>query len=195
MPIRVHVSQLSNDALLEKLGVKRRAKLRELERPHQVALIKWVRSVLDTYPVLKLLYAVPNGGNRNLSVARKLKSEGVRAGVADLCLPAARRGYHGLYLEMKSEEGSATKEQKEFLHGVSEEGYCAVIAHGMEEAREVLEWYLGTTKTEPILVSKTSEICQPQQSGRKRDRGGSELHPKRPDNADRLLQPLGPRAR
>jgi hypothetical protein len=50
--------------------------------------------------VLKLLYAVPNGGDRNLRVPRKLKAEGVMAGVADLCLPAARRGYHGLYLEI-----------------------------------------------------------------------------------------------
>src|SRR5262249_34265034 len=60
MPIRVHVSHLSDEALREKFGVKRRAKPRELERPHQVALIKWVRSVQDAYPVLKLLYAVPN---------------------------------------------------------------------------------------------------------------------------------------
>jgi hypothetical protein len=69
-------------------------------------------TVKATYTVLKLLYAVPNGGDRNLRVARKLKAEGVLAGVADLCLPAARRGYHGLYIEMKSEEGTATEEQK-----------------------------------------------------------------------------------
>jgi hypothetical protein len=110
MPIRTHVSQLSDEDLRKKLGVKRRAKPRELERRHQVALIKWVRAVKDVYPVLNLLYAVPNGGYRNIYVARKLKAEGVRAGVADLCLPAARRGYHGLYLEMKSEEGVATSE-------------------------------------------------------------------------------------
>lgn len=84
MPIRVHVSQLSNEALLEKLGIKRRAKPREQERPHQVALMKLVRSVKVAHPVLKLLYAVPNGGDRNLHVARKLKAEGVMAGVADL---------------------------------------------------------------------------------------------------------------
>src|SRR5262245_66344629 len=93
MPIRVHVSQLSDEDLLAKLGVKRRAKPRELERPHQVALIKWVRSVKAIYPVLKLLYAVPNGGDRNLRVARKLKAEGVLVGVEELCMTAARREY------------------------------------------------------------------------------------------------------
>ena len=167
MPIRVHVSQLSDEALAEKLGVKKRAKPRELERPHQVALIKWVRAVQDAYPVLKLLYAVPNGGDRNLYVAKKLKAEGIRAGVADLCLPAARRGYHGLYLEMKSEEGVATKEQKAFLRNVLEEGYCAVIAHGVDEARSALAWYIGITEDEPPSVRQTDLICRAQLSSDK----------------------------
>jgi VRR-NUC domain len=161
MPIRIHVSHLSDRAPRERLGIKQRAKPRELERSYQVALIKWGRAIEDAYPVLKLLYAVPNGGDRNLYVARKLKAEGVRAGVADLCLPAARRGDHGLYLEMKSEKGAATKEQVEFLRSVSEEGYCAIIARGMEEAREALEWYLGHTENEPASVSTTRVICRP----------------------------------
>jgi hypothetical protein len=129
-----------------------------------------VRTVKDTHPVLKLLYAVPNGGDRNLRVARKLKAEGVLAGVADLCLPAARRSYHGLYLEMKSEEGAATKEQKEFLRGVSAEGYCAVIAPGVDEARSTLEWYLGITDHEPPSVLKTNLICQSPTSGKQKGR-------------------------
>jgi hypothetical protein len=174
MPIRVHVAQLSGEVLAEKLGVKKRAKPRELERPHQVALIKWVRAVQGAYPVLKLLYAVPNGGDRNLYVAKKLKEEGVMAGVADLCLPAARRGYHGLYLEMKSEEGVATEKQKAFLQGVLEEGYCAVIANGVDEARCALEWYIGITENEPPSVSKTDLICRAQLSSGKRGRRNKE---------------------
>src|SRR5262249_12840255 len=131
---------------------------------------KWVRTVEDTHPVLNLLYAVPNGGDRNLRVARKLKAEGVLAGVADLCLPAARRGYHGLYLEMKSEERVATEEQKEFLRGVSSEGYCGVIAQGVDEARATLEWYIGITDNEPPSVLKTDLICQAHISGSKSER-------------------------
>ena len=170
MPIRIHESQLTNEALLEKLGVKKRAKPRELERPHQVALIKWVRMIQDTYPVLKLLYAVPNGGSRNIKVARKLKAEGVMAVVADLCLPAARRGYHGLYLETKSEKGVAAEEQKEFLRGVLDEGYCAVIAQGFDEARSVLSWYIGIAEDEPASVIKTKQICQALPSDSKKER-------------------------
>jgi hypothetical protein len=104
-------------------------------------------------------------------VARKLKAEGVLAGVTDLCLPAARRGYHGLYLEMKSEEGVATKEQKEFLRGVSGEGFCAVIAQQVDDARDVLEWYIGINDHEPPSVGKTNLICLAHNSGRQRERG------------------------
>jgi|SRR5215470_17729400 len=112
--------------------------------------------------------SVPNGGDRNLRVARKLRAEGVLAGVADLCLPAARRGYHGLYIEMKSEEGVATKEQKEFLRGASGEGYCSVIAQGVDEGKATLEWYLGITDHEPPSVLKTNLICQFHTSSRQR---------------------------
>jgi hypothetical protein len=169
-PIRVHVSQLSDKAFAEKLGVKKRAKPRELERRRQVALIKWVRAVQDAYPALKLLYTVPNGGFRNLYVAKKLKAEGVMAGVADLCLPAARRGYHGLYLEMRSEEGVATKGQKAFLRNVLEEGYCAVIAHGVDEAQSALAWYIGITEGEPPSVRQTTLICRAQISSDETER-------------------------
>jgi hypothetical protein len=71
---------------------------------------------------------------------------------------------------MKSEEGVATKEQKEFLRGVSGEGYCAVIASGVDEAKATLEWYLGATDQEPPSVIKTNLICQSHTSGSQRMR-------------------------
>jgi hypothetical protein len=73
MPIRVHVSEFSDEELLAKLGVKRRAKPCELGHAYQVALIKWVREAKITYPVLKLLYVVPTGRDRRLR-ALKLSS-------------------------------------------------------------------------------------------------------------------------
>jgi hypothetical protein len=71
---------------------------------------------------------------------------------------------------MKSEEGVATEEQKEFLRGVSAEGYCAVIAQGMDEAIETLEWYIGIADHKPLSVLKTNLICQAHNAGRKRER-------------------------
>ncbi len=61
---------------------------------------------------------------------------------------------------MKSEEGLTTKAQKAFLRGVLEEGYCAVIAQGFDEAREALSWYIAISDKDPASVLNTAQICQ-----------------------------------
>jgi hypothetical protein len=61
---------------------------------------------------------------------------------------------------MKSEKGITTKEQREFLRGVLEEGYCAVIAQGFNDAVAVLEWYIEISDFEPASVRKTAQLCQ-----------------------------------
>lgn len=50
-------------------------------------------------------YHIPNGGLRSKREAARMKGQGVRPGVPDLCIPVARRGYHSLYIEMKAAEG------------------------------------------------------------------------------------------
>lgn len=113
------------------------------EHNHQVSLMKWAKLQQKKHPELKWLYAIPNGGQRNVIVATKLKAEGVKKGVSDLCLPVARRGYHGLYIEMKKMGGRATDHQKEFIGFVVMEGYCGVFCQGWESAKEKIEWYLS----------------------------------------------------
>ena len=70
------------------------------EATEQERLISWAQRQYNKYPELKLLYHVPNGGSRNTLEAANLKRQGVKAGVPDLCLPVARQGHHGLYIEM-----------------------------------------------------------------------------------------------
>jgi hypothetical protein len=43
---------------------------------------------------------------------------------------------------------------------VLEEGYCAVIAQGVDEARSTLAWYIGINDLEPASVLKTAQLCQ-----------------------------------
>lgn len=150
--IRLHVSQLTNKQLLKKLGIKQRAKPRELERLEQVAVIGWVRKEERNHPVLTLLYAVPNGGHRNSFVAKKLKAEGVRADVPDLCLAAARQDYHGLYIEMKYGDNTLTPAQEQFRDGLLWEGYCVAVCYSAQEAIATLRWYIGLPGNKPGCV-------------------------------------------
>ena len=68
---------------------------------------------------------------------------GVRKGVCDLFLPCAKRGYHGLYIEMKAPGGSLSPEQREFIKGVENEGYMAVVCYSARQAIQTLDFYLS----------------------------------------------------
>lgn len=113
------------------------------ESQEQILLMQWAELSQKKYPELKLLHHIPNGGSRHASEAANLKRQGVKPGVPDLCLPVARGGYHGLYIEMKSEEGVISLNQRVFLESLNEEGYKAVVCHGFDKARKVIEEYLA----------------------------------------------------
>lgn len=111
------------------------------EHDEQVALIKWFD--LQFNDLKGRLVATPNGGMRDLKVAKKLKAEGVRAGYPDLHLPVARKGYHSLYIELKkSGGGKLSRNQQDWLSFLSGEGHQAVCCIGWDDARAVIIDYL-----------------------------------------------------
>jgi hypothetical protein len=115
-----------------------------LEEDEQELLFEWAGLMEKRWPVLQKMYHIPNGGHRHKAVAAKLKAQGVKSGVPDICLPTARQGYHGLYIEMKRRKGNrATDSQTEWIKSLSQEGYKAVVCYGFDEARNVIEDYLS----------------------------------------------------
>ena len=115
----------------------------EREHAEQVALVTWAKFESGRVPELALLFAIPNGGHRNKATAGKLKAEGVKAGVPDLCLPVARGHYHGLYIELKAKGGRATPDQRDWLIELGKQGYYTALCFGWEFAKETIEKYLG----------------------------------------------------
>ncbi|MBU0991826.1 MAG: VRR-NUC domain-containing protein, partial [Proteobacteria bacterium] len=86
------------------------------EHMEQVLLVNMALKHEKEIPELKLLYAIPNGGQRHKAIAQKLKMEGVKKGVPDLCLPVAKKPYNGLYIEMKRRTGgNVSVDQKKWL--------------------------------------------------------------------------------
>jgi hypothetical protein len=125
------------------LASVRRRVVHESEHAEQAALFRWAEFARARLPELALLYAVPNGGHRHKATAARLKAEGVKRGVPDVCLPVARDGAHGLYIELKAERGKATPEQLGWIRALRRQGYAACVCHGWEEARRVIEDYLA----------------------------------------------------
>jgi hypothetical protein len=112
------------------------------EHDEQVALMQWAWHNRQKYPLLRLLFAIPNGSHRHPAVAKKLAAEGVRAGVPDLCLSVARNGFHGLYIEMKRKGEYPSPVQKAWMSELTEQGYAVHLCYGFEQARDVLTAYL-----------------------------------------------------
>lgn len=114
------------------------------EHAHQVALFCWCSQNQNKYPDLLKLFAIPNGGERNIIVASRLKAEGVKSGVSDLMLPVARQGFHGLFIEMKKpgKLKSESANQKAFGAQVQQDGYLYRCCDSWVLAAETLTWYL-----------------------------------------------------
>ena len=119
------------------------------EHAEAVALMRMVKLHEGRHPELRLLFAVPNGGDRHKIVAAKMKAEGVKAGVPDYFLAsprycsASREDYSGLFIELKSMTGYASKEQKEWVERLRGQGYRAEVCRGWEQAWGVIREYLS----------------------------------------------------
>jgi len=123
------------------------------EAQHQTALFDWAERCKARWPELEMLFAVPNGGSRHKIEASRLKRQGVKAGVADIFLDVARQGYHGLRIELKrpaeggKRKGTVSVEQKEWIERWLQHGYFACVCYGWDEARTVIENYIGFSPT------------------------------------------------
>jgi len=108
------------------------------EDQEQIAFVNWLDRRFIPF------YHVPNGGQRNLIEGAKFKRLGVRPGVPDICIPRARKGYHGLYIELKRTQGGRlTPHQLHWQRILKNEGYKWVLALGALEAIKAIEEYLG----------------------------------------------------
>lgn len=115
--------------------------MRHTESETQRFCVKWFRL---QYPQLaKLLFAVPNGGARNLTEAAIMKGEGVTAGVSDMILMYPTGQYHGLCIEFKTAKGKQTQAQKEWQEIIEMRGYKYVICRTFEDFERTIKNYFA----------------------------------------------------
>lgn len=129
---------------------------KHIEDIHQASLIRWSKCqklpALDYIEleskVIDYLYAIPNGGKRNLREAVRLKAQGVKSGVSDLHLALPMNGKCGLWIEMKKPivkgqaKPSVSLSQRQWLKRMEKAGYSAVVCFGWEEAKEAILNYI-----------------------------------------------------
>jgi len=121
------------------------------EDDEQKALIQWANATKQNRESIgAYLFAIPNGGKRNPKEARRLKAQGVKAGVSDLFLPLAHGGHLGLWLEMKSALGKLTDTQEDWLLKMEKQGYEIAVCYNWMQARDTIKRYLGLPQTQVI---------------------------------------------
>jgi len=77
-----------------------------------------------------LIFAVPNGGTRNILEAKLLKATGVMAGVSDLILVLKNKIY---FIELKAEKGVQSELQKKFQTKIEKLGFEYLIFNSLEK--------------------------------------------------------------
>lgn len=115
--------------------------MKSKEHDLQAACVKWFSLQYPQYD--RMLFAIPNGGHRNLGTAARLKAEGVKRGVPDLFLSVPRAGYHGMYIEMKYGENKLTKDQEAFFKQAREQWYFCTECYDVDEFIIIINRYLN----------------------------------------------------
>lgn len=108
------------------------------EQETQVAVVTWLEA---QYP--GVLFCASAGGMRtSLRTAVKMKRAGYRKGFPDLFIYEPKRGYNGLAIELKKEEGGRVSDaQKGWIDSLRTRGYYAAVCEGFDEAVSTIEAY------------------------------------------------------
>jgi VRR-NUC domain. len=103
------------------------------ETEEQEGFVNWFRTKFSGV----LIFAIPNGGHRAISTAKRLKAEGVVSGIPDLHVPAWR-----LWVEMKRVKGGKlSAEQEAMILHLEGLGHKVVVGKGAEDASaQIVEW-------------------------------------------------------
>ena len=106
------------------------------ETTEQIAVVNYCQAI--GVPIVH----IPNEGKRSAVTGAQLKRMGMRRGFPDLFIPLARRGFHGLFIEMKYGKGRLSTEQREWLSRLSDEGYGVCVCYSADEAIGKINKYI-----------------------------------------------------
>lgn len=100
----------------------------------QVSICRWL-DLTQSFP----FFSIPNGGQRNLLVAVKLKMEGVKAGVADMFWMVSNDNWKGLFVEVKTSKGVKSSYQREFEKKAIANGYYYAVVRSIDDCIDLIQ--------------------------------------------------------
>jgi len=88
------------------------------------------------------LIHIANEGSASKARGAKLKAEGLQAGVHDYLFAYPTSRHHGLWIELKASDGTASDDQIKFAKRMKAAGYAACFAWGADAALQAIRSYL-----------------------------------------------------
>jgi len=114
--------------------------IQKSEREEQIAFFEWLRW---EYPSLAdSSFSIPNAAKRSWILGKTLKKEGLRRGIPDIFCAIMRKGYGGLFIEMKIGKNKLSSYQKEMIDKLTKNGYKCCVCYGFEEAKNAFKEYI-----------------------------------------------------
>lgn len=122
------------------------------EEQTHIAICQYIKL---QYP--NVLFSSESSGLRvTISQAKRLKAMRSCSGLPDIMIFEPRQSYYGLFLEVKKEgttifkkngdirSDKHLKEQEEIIFQLQQKGYFAQFVVGFDEAKAIIDYYLGT---------------------------------------------------
>lgn len=119
---------------------RRRKRQGHEEDDLQMRCVAWFR--LQFPQLSRLLHHSPNGGRRDAREGARFKRMGVQAGFPDLVLLVASRGFHALFIELKTPTGRQQDTQKEYQRLVEAQGYRYVVVRSLDDFMTTIRDYI-----------------------------------------------------
>jgi len=111
---------------------------KQKESQLQSECVKWFRY---QYPT-EIIYAIPNGGSRNIIEAVNFKKQGTLKGVPDLCIIKGNSHYNGCYIEMKVGANKMSLSQSEMALKIAAKGYLVLLVYDFDTFKAKIDEYL-----------------------------------------------------
>lgn len=109
------------------------------EHTEQVKVVQYIRTF---YPET-IIAAIPNGAATTAKNRLYLYSEGLLSGFPDLIIAEAKKGFNGLFIEMKTFKGIESDNQKIIRERLINKGYLVYIARSADNAIKLIKDYLN----------------------------------------------------
>jgi len=112
--------------------------VRHEEDQIQQAVVRYVRTKYIWIP-----FTCAPATSTSAREGAKKKKMGYCKGWPDLFFAISRKGYHGLFIELKTKKGRLSKDQRLILSYLADQGYQVLVCDSFGQACDEIDQYVG----------------------------------------------------